>query len=385
MNLYLECHMGAAGDMLAGALLDLFEEKAQTLGELQAVMPPHTELLCEERTTCGVRATHLRVLIHGEEEAQGAHHAHHHGRMLDEVTAIIDGTAAPQEVKENAKAIYRLIAEAESTVHGETVGEVHFHELGMLDAIADVTICAYLIHKLRPSTICASRINAGGGTVHCAHGVLPVPAPATALLLEGMPFYKSDAMFGELCTPTGAAVLKYYVSEFTDAPQFGRSTRIGVGCGTKEFEAAPNTVRAYLDTTATEQHITELACNVDDMTGEEIAFAAEVMLRKGALDAFVRPVMMKKGRPAYQLTVLCPDDKKDDFAALIFRHTNTIGIRCYRPSRYTLKREIREEAGVHIKRSEGYDTVREKTEFEDLKAYALQHDISLFEARERLK
>ena len=382
MNLYFECNMGAAGDMLAASLVDLFEDKERIVAELNALALPHTKIEYTRTASCGIDGAHLNVIINGEEEGAEHHHAHHHhGRSLSEVCAIIDSLSAAESVKKDAKNIYAIIAEAEAQAHGTAPGEVHFHELGMLDAIADVTMSAYLIGKLHPDRITASPINVGNGNVKCAHGIMPVPAPATAHVLEGVPYYKSD-IFTELCTPTGAAVLKYFADEFTDNAAWHNVEKIGIGTGTKKLEQA-NIVRAFLY--REDNTITELSCNIDDMTGEEAAFAAERMMDKGALDCFITPAMMKKGRPAYILTVLCKNEEKEKFVKLIFRHTTTLGIRQYTPSRYTLKREITENGGVHIKRSEGYGTVTEKAEFEDIKALALEKDISLFEAKALLK
>ena len=379
MTLYFECNMGAAGDMLAAALLDLFDNRDAVVDELNELSLPHTKICFEEKEESGIVGTHLHVIIDGHEETPDAHHHHHHhhGRHLDEVLAIIEQTNAPQQVKDDAKAVYEIIAAAEAKAHGKPVGEVHFHEVGMRDAIADVLINAYLIRKLNPTRIIASPIHVGNGTVHCAHGVLPVPAPATANILVGVPYYKGNIQT-ELCTPTGAALLKYYAEEFTDEAQFTNVAKIGVGTGTKQLEQA-NILRAFL--IQDEKRIAELSCNVDDMSGEEIAFASEKMMQEGALDCFITPIYMKKGRPAYRLTVLCKTKEKERFAALIFKHTTTIGIRQYLPSRYTLARELSENAGVHIKRSDGYGTQVTKIEFEDIKTLALEKDISVFEAR----
>ncbi|MBR6271546.1 MAG: nickel pincer cofactor biosynthesis protein LarC [Lachnospiraceae bacterium] len=380
MNLYFECEMGAAGDMIASALVDLFEDKSGMVAELNALGLPHTEIVCEEKNTGGICGMHLSVVINGEIETP-EHHGehHHHGRSLHEINEIIDSLSVSEKVKTDVKNIYAIVAQAESEAHGTAVGEVHFHELGMLDAVADVTICAYLIEKLNPGRIISSPVNVGNGTVKCAHGELPVPAPATANILRGIPYYKSDIMT-ELCTPTGAAVLKYYVSEFTQTPHFGAVKKTGTGTGTKELPR-PNILRIF---EYEDSGITELSCNIDDMTGEEAAFAAEVMMSKGALDCFFSPVFMKKGRPAYLFTVLCKAEQAKDFVALIFKHTTTIGIRKYSPARYTLDREFTEKSGVTVKRSEGYGTRREKPEFEDIKRLALEKDISVFEARELL-
>lgn len=380
MNLYFECQTGASGDMLCAALLDLFEEKESVLRELNALALPRTAITYESVKTGAIKALHMCVAVDGEqEEPQNTSHSHHHShRTLQDIDVLIDALHAPDTVKQASKDIYRLIAGAESAVHGEDVAEVHFHELGMLDAVADIVICAYLIEKLKPQKIITSPINVGNGTVRCAHGTLPVPAPATAELLKGIPFYKSDIQT-ELCTPTGAAILRYYTDTFCAAPVLENTFKIGIGAGTKQLPS-PNILRAFWEEES--ENIIELSCNVDDMTGEDIGFAVEQLLANGAADCFVTPVFMKKNRPAYLLTVLCPAHKEETFVKLIFRHTSTIGMRKYSPARYTLSREWIQNAGVSIKRSQGYGTVKEKAEFEDVKQYALEHNISIFEARQ---
>ncbi len=383
MNLYFECNMGAAGDMIASSLTDLFEDKNKIIDELNALNLPQTKIVYGEKKQNGINGVHLSIVIGGEEETpeSTAGHHHSHGRGLDEIFEIVDGLNADGKVKDDIKSVYKIIAEAEARVHGETAGEIHFHELGTLDAIADIAITAHLINRLQPERITASPVNVGNGTVKCAHGELPVPAPATALILEGVPFYKSG-INTELCTPTGAAILKYYADEFAAVPQFSNVKKIGIGTGTKELEQA-NIIRAfwYED----DNTVTELTCSIDDITGEEAAFAAEQMMANGALDCFISPIIMKKGRPAYLFTVLCKNEDADKFAKLIFKHTTTIGIRKYTPSRYTLKQEFNEAAGVTIKKSEGYGSTKEKIEFENIKALALKKDISLFEARKELE
>ena len=381
MNIYFECNMGAAGDMIASALVDLFEDKEQIVRELNSLGLPHTNIIHSEKQQSGISGTHLDIIINGEEETPDhhGHHHHHHGRGLGEIFHIIDNLSIDEKVKADIKSIYTIVAEAEAMAHNAEVGEVHFHELGMLDAIADITISAYLINRLSPDRIIASPINVGNGTVKCAHGVLPVPAPATANILTGVAYYKSE-INTELCTPTGAAVLKYFVSEFVSSPILNNVQKTGIGTGTKELEQA-NIIRAFL---FDDGGITELSCNIDDITGEEAAFAAEKMLSEGALDCFITPIIMKKGRPAYMFTVLCRNDEADKFSSLIFKHTTTIGIRKYTPGRYTLDREFTGDGGVTVKKSEGYGTAKEKIEFEDIKALALEKDISIFEARDEL-
>ena len=371
--------MGAAGDMLASALVDLFDDKEAIIRELNSLNLPDTVIEYSRVSQNSIGASHLSIIIRGEEEkGDDSSHHHSHGRHLSDIYKIIDTLNVSDEVKSDVKSVYSAISQAEARVHGKEAGEVHFHELGMLDAIADITLTSYLIRKLKPSEILCSPINVGNGTVKCAHGELPVPAPATAEILTGVPYYKSNVFF-ELCTPTGAALLKCFADKFTDEPQLTSVVKTGIGAGTKQFERA-NILRAFLF--EDKAKITELSCNIDDMTGEEAAFAAERIMENGALDCFFMPILMKKGRPAYIFTVICKQKDEEKFTALIFKHTTTIGIRKYTPSRYTLDREFSDEGAVRIKRSSGFGTVKVKAEFEDLKALALERDISIFEAKE---
>jgi len=381
MNLYFECNMGAAGDMIASALVDLFDDKTEIIAELNRIGLPGTVLEISDSVQGGIKGNHLTVTVNGEEETPEHNHNTHHGRTTEEIHRIINGLNISEKVKADVIGIYDIIARAEGKAHGKTPGEVHFHELGMLDAIADITVTAYLLEKLNPERITVSPINVGNGSVKCAHGLLPVPAPAVTNILTGVPYYKSDIQT-ELCTPTGAAILKYYADEFSSEPSFENVIKTGVGCGAKQLEKA-NIIRVFETDCAAS--VTELSCNIDDITGEEVAFAAEQMISHGALDCFILPVMMKKGRPAYLFTVLCKNCDTEKFVSLIFKHTTTIGIRKYTPSRYTLKREFSEKNGALIKRSEGYGTVTQKIEFEDIRALALKEDISFFEARKRLE
>ena len=310
---------------------------------------------------------------------------------MAEISAIIDRLELPEDVRAKCREVYGRIAEAEARVHGTSVGEIHFHEVGTMDAIADIASVCLAMHLLGPVRVIASPVAAGYGHVHCAHGILPVPAPATALLLSGVPFYAGD-IEGELCTPTGAALVAAFVNEFGNMPVLTQ-TRIGYGFGKKEFRKL-NCVRAVLgdefvlssgDMT---DEVVELTCNIDDMTGEEIGFACEELLRAGALDVWTQPVQMKKFRPGVVLTVLLRADRKDEFVRLIFRCTTTIGIRETFHRRYVLAREAGEmETGsgpVRTKTSAGYGVCRTKAEYDDLAALAREKRTGLREAREGL-
>lgn len=403
-TLYLECNMGAAGDMLMGALLELYPDKEGFVAKMNRIGIPGISVEAQTSVKCGITGTHIEVKVNGEEEESmdvlhdheessahshaHPHHPHTHSHThagLEDIFRIVDTLDVPGQVKTDVKEIYRLIAEAESRVHGRPVGEVHFHEVGAADAIADITGCALLMQELGADRVSVSAVNVGYGQVRCAHGILPVPAPATALILEGIPCY-AGSIEGELCTPTGAAIIKYYASQFGNMPRMVVQ-KIGYGMGKKDFPAA-NCVRAVLGDTEEEEkdEITELRCNLDDMTPEELGYAMEVLFSNGALDVFTSPIGMKKSRPGTLLTVMCVRKDRDLMARLIFKHTTTIGIREYACSRMVLHRSERilesPLGSVRVKDTEGYGVHREKMEFEDLKKIAEHTGMSIREVRE---
>lgn len=302
---------------------------------------------------------------------------------MNDIRAIIDGLDLPAAVREDAKAVYMRIAEAESKVHGHPVDQIHFHEVGGLDAVADVVGVCALMHELAPDRVLVSPVHVGSGQVRCAHGVLPVPAPATALLLEGVPVY-GGAIRGELCTPTGAALLAHFADDFGDMPAMTLEA-VGYGMGTKDFPWA-NCVRALLGESAEPLgEVAELRCNLDDMTGEEIGFAVQRLSQAGALDVWTQSIQMKKNRPGTLLCCLCPPDREAEFARLMLRDTTTIGVRCQRLRRYTLNREAvtldTPYGPVRAKRSHGYGVDRVKPEFDDLKEIAEREGISVGEIK----
>ena len=488
-TLYIECAMGAAGDMLTAALLELMPDKEAALAKLNAMGIPGVVFEAEPSAKCGITGTHMRVLIHGEEEGavpcghthahedhhehdhahehhhehehdhahehhhEHEHHAHthahahvqedahchdsdahdhahhhehdahhhaHHG--MAEIRSLIAELAVSETVKEKALAVYQSIAEAESKVHGAEVDQIHFHEVGSMDAVADVTAVCLLIELLAPEQVIVSPIHVGSGTVLCAHGRLPVPAPATALILEGMPIYGGSVQ-GELCTPTGAALLKTFADSFGPMPPM-TVAKTGYGMGTKDFEQA-NCLRAMLGESFTmngtgskmqtgqdaegentgsrgaagkdtetenpaghEGRITEISCNLDDMTGEDIAFAAERILQAGALDVFTESIYMKKGRPAVKLTVLARPEDEERLAGEIFRHTSTIGVRIHTDRRYELARRSEQRktplGTIEVKISEGFGVRKEKIEFASLKEIAETSGKRLAEVRAAL-
>ncbi len=402
-TIYLDCSMGAAGDMLIAALLELLPEKDTFLQKMQSLGLPGLEISAEPSVKCGITGTHMRVLIHGEEEgrphvhaaeepfhshadAPEAAHAHvhvhpHHHTDLNELTHRISHLNVSEAVRSNILAVYQSIADAESRVHGVPVEQIHFHEVGSLDALADVTSVCLLMELLAPEQVLASPVHVGSGQVRCAHGILPVPAPATALLLEGIPIY-GGSIRGELCTPTGAALLRRFVTRFGPLPPM-RVEKTGYGMGTKDFEAA-NCVRAMLgQTEESAGHILELACNLDDMTPEAVGFAMEQLFAAGALDVYTTPIGMKKNRPGVLLTCMCREDNREAMLRTIFRHTSTLGVRVSVCDRYTLSRRqyaVQTPDGeIRVKESSGWGVLRRKAEFEDLARIARQTGKSIAE------
>lgn len=370
-TLYIDCSMGCAGDMLTAALLELHPDKDDFLRRMNAALGGKAVLSASPDSKCGLRGTHVTVLINGDEEGEATRHHHEH-TSITEIMAFIDSVPLDEAIRENAKKVYSIIAEAESRVHGHPIENVHFHEVGSLDALADVLSVCALMHELAPERILASEVNVGSGTVRCAHGILPVPAPATELILRGVPIY-SGQIKSELCTPTGAALLKYFVWKFGAMPTM-QIENAGCGTGKKDFECA-NVVRAFIGETTDEgDRIIELACNLDDMTPEELSFAMEELFTLGALDVYFTSIGMKKSRPGVKLTCMCRERQRKQMLECIFKHTTTLGVREYVCKRYELGRSektVRTQDGeVRVKTSSGYGAVREKAEYEDLAALA---------------
>ena len=417
--LYLDCGMGAAGDMLGAALAELLPDDARDAftSELNAAGIPGVHVSLDPSVKCGITGTHLTITVNGTEEKEGGHshsHDHHHDhshRSLHDIHHIIDDLKLPEAVRTDILAVYRLIAEAESKAHDKPVSEIHFHEVGTMDAIADIASVCLLLHKLAPDQIIASPIHVGSGQVKCAHGILPVPAPATAYILKDIPIY-SGSIQGELCTPTGAALLKHFVTRFDQMPLMTPAST-GYGMGTKDFPAA-NCVRAILGESFAENQpetICELSCNVDDMTGEDIAFAIETFLQNGALDAFTVPCTMKKGRPGVLVTVLCKDPDQKQMTKLILQHTTTLGVRSAEKKRWILSRTESEtvipddvlanvsapdmpaeskahelkttgdDCTIRSKTSTGFGITRNKYEHDDLEKIARTYGLTLAQVR----
>jgi uncharacterized protein (TIGR00299 family) protein len=459
-TLYLECNMGAAGDMLMAALLELHPDPQDFIHRLNHLGIPNVEVTSITSVKCGISGTHVDVKVKGIEEESmdvslhdhhdheghehhhdheehehhhdhdhedhGHHHdheehehdhdhdhkehGHHHDHEshehhhhdheehghehtehshsgMGEIEHLLYHLPVSEVVRKNALGIYQLIAQAESHAHNAPIDQIHFHEVGNMDAVTDIVGVCLLIEELAPEKIIASAIHVGSGQVRCSHGILPVPAPATAFILQGVPMY-SGAVKGELCTPTGAAILKHFVSEFKPMPVM-KVEKIGYGMGKKDFEAA-NCVRAFLGETEDKgSEVLELICNLDDMNAEAIGFAMETFFENGALDVYTTPIGMKKSRPGIMLTVMCRIEQKDEMLHLIFQHTTTLGIRVNRYERHMLKRseETVDTAfgTIRVKRSAGYGVEKAKFEYEDLAAIARKNKLSIDTILKKIK
>lgn len=387
-TLYIDCGMGAAGDMLTAGLLELFPHQDQMIEQLNTIGIPHVRFERETSVKCGITGTHVSVEIYGKEEHHHEHHEHHHEHStLHGIEHLLSHLTISEKVRQDVFNVYQMIAEAESQVHGKPVSEIHFHEVGSLDAVADVTAVCYLLDKLSPDRIIVSPIHVGSGQVTCAHGILPVPAPATACLLQGCLVY-SGKIRGELCTPTGAALLKYFADDFGEMPIL-KIASIGYGMGRKDFEAA-NCVRMLLGESDDEKDLMyELRCNVDDMTAEQIGFAMDRLFEAGAADVFTSPINMKKSRPGTLICVICRPEIKDSLTKVLFKYTSTAGIREIQTKRSILERHITpiETPYGSIRRKDysGYGVKRCKYEYEDLAQIAKERNLSIEEVLNMIK
>jgi uncharacterized protein (TIGR00299 family) protein len=383
--LYLDCHMGASGDLLNGALSELVDQK-EYLEIMNQCGLEGIHFLAETKENGSVSGTHIQVLIdgHTEEEASDHdhHHHHHEHHTMQEIMDTIDSLNLSEHVRSETKAVYQLLAEAESKAHHMPVSEIHLHEVGMKDAIADIAGCCVLMEMIAPDRVYTGSLRTGSGTVQCAHGILPVPAPAVAALLEGMPFEKGD-VDGELLTPTGAALLKHFTSSYDNPPRMILHKE-GCGVGSRHFDE-PNVLRAYLGEANDDGEVVELVASMDDMTGEEIGYAANKLMSAVALYVYTTQIYMKKNRPGVSFTCMCLKCDEQRMIALMFKHLSTLGIRSYSSRRYVMRRTMNEwqtpYGTVHEKRADGYGIQRSKLEYEDLARIADEEDISLYAAR----
>ncbi|MCT4565830.1 MAG: nickel pincer cofactor biosynthesis protein LarC [Maledivibacter sp.] len=415
--LYYDCFCGISGDMNLGAMIDLGVDKDYLLKEISKLnLESEYEIDVKKAIKKGISGTKVDVILknqdtghkhdhrsnHSEEHCHnhgvqhhhdhdhdshnshndGIHHGHHrhdHHRNLKDIEDILGSSNLSDRVKKLSKDMFMKIAEAEAKVHGKSLYEVHFHEVGAIDSIIDIVGSAICLDYLDVDKVMASKVQVGGGFVKCAHGIIPVPAPATLEILKDIPI-KTGIVDFETTTPTGAAILASNVKEFTDKLGFSIE-KIGYGIGNRELEI-PNVLRVYLGRGENKETIEDqymLETNIDDMNPELYSYVEERLLEEGALDVFKTPIIMKKGRPAIKLTVLVDEEREKDVIGIIFKETTSIGIRKYKVEKIMLKRDfahIQTKYGkVKIKNSYYQGSLLKfKPEYEDCKGLAKKND-----------
>ncbi len=411
--LYFDCSAGISGDMTLGALIDLGADKNAFLTELEKLHLEGYEIAFETTQRNAITATHVNVILTGQEQVHDhthihehihdhghthehdhEHHSHDHERghfhrSFRDIRQMIQNSELSKEVKDLSLRIFTRVARAEAKVHHKDVEEVQFHEVGAVDSIVDIVGSAILITMLKPDRICASVVQDGHGFVHCQHGMLSVPVPAVCEI-----FAESDALIRqidvdtELVTPTGAAIISELADSFGTMPVM-TIDKIGWGAGTKILKI-PNLLKVTLgyqetvsDNYTEQDEIMVLETNLDDCTGEMLGAAMEILMENGALDAFYTPIFMKKNRPAWCLTVLARPEDTEKMERLIFLHTTTIGIRRHLDQRRILKREkavVPTAYGeLQVKRVALEDGYRDYPEYESAKKLAVETGKPLWE------
>lgn len=380
--LYYDCFSGISGDMNLGAMVDLGVDGGYLIKELAKLqLDSEFEIKISKGIKKGISGTKVDVILPQEGHE---HHAEHHHRNLNDIQNIINGADLSDNVKRMSMDMFMRIAQAESKIHGKPIDEVHFHEVGAIDSIVDMVGAAIALDYLKADQILSSPVQVGGGFVKCAHGLMPVPAPATAELLKGIPIRSGFVPF-ETTTPTGAAILASNVEKFTETVDFSVE-KIGYGLGNRDLDI-PNVLRVYFGNTENLQETEEqyiLETNIDDMNPEFYGYVEEQLFKAGALDVFKTPIIMKKGRPAVKLSILAEQKKVRDVSDIIFKETTSLGIRKFKVEKIMLNREFvtvnTPYGDVTVKKSfyEG-ESIKYKAEYEDCRRIAEEHNLSIAE------
>jgi uncharacterized protein (TIGR00299 family) protein len=392
-TLYLDCFAGASGDMLVGAMLDCGLDFESLRSELLKLGVEGYELSLNRVDRSGISAAkfdvHLTAAAHSHDHHHH-HHSHSHHRSLSEIKKIISSSNLHERVKGRAQTIFQRIGEAESKIHGIPVESVHFHEVGAIDSIVDIVGACVAFDALKIERIISSPLHVGSGTFQCAHGTYPVPGPATAELLKGVPIYSKDVE-GELVTPTGAAIISTLAEGYGPAPMM-RIEKIGYGAGSRDYPKFPNSLRAIIgeleeDADRTPTTVTVIEANIDDLNAQVFGYLMEKALAAGALDIFYTPAQMKKNRPGVLLTLLCEPADRERMCDLIFRETTTLGVRYRNEQREILTREfvvVETEYGpirIKISRAKDGRVMNASPEFEDCRAAAEKNGVGLRDAQ----
>lgn len=387
--LYYDCFSGISGDMNLAAMIDLGVEKEYLINELKKLGLNEYEIKVSKDNRKGISGTRVNVILGTESDN---HHQHCH-RSLKDIISIINSSKLNDKVKKLSIDIFMKVALAEAKVHNVPINEVHFHEVGAVDSIVDIVGAAICIDYLKADKIMSSKVEIGGGFVKCAHGILPVPAPATAEILKDIPI-KSGKIFFEATTPTGAAILAAVVDEFTEN-KFFKIKKIGCGIGHKDEGDIPNILRVFLGETQ-EKYIGKgysvrdynreeaiiLECNIDDMNPEIYEYVMDKLMKSGAMDVYMTPIIMKKGRPAVTLSVLCSENTEQQLEDILLLETTTIGVRKYKVNKTMLKREtikvntIYGDVNAKVSYING-EKVKFKPEYEDCRKIAEDHSVPI--------
>jgi uncharacterized protein (TIGR00299 family) protein len=395
--LYFDCFAGAAGDMILGAMLDAglpFEALERALGSLAV---EGWDVSADRVLKTGLTATkfrvHERVHTHSHEHAHShAHvhshpHPHHHHHSLKDIERAIGRSALSESARARASGMFRRLAEVEASIHGMPVDQVHLHEVGAIDSIIDIVGAAFGIEWFNADRIVASPLNVGGGMIKSAHGVFPVPAPATLRLLKDAPVY-STGIQTELLTPTGALILSEYASGFGPMPQM-RVDRVGYGAGERDLAETPNVVRLVVGEAAGDAPVTRVVsieCEIDDMNPQIFGALMDRLYAAGALEVFYAPVQMKKNRPGTLMTIVATPELRPALIELVFRETTTIGVRYQEMARECLDREMVTVATsfgpVRFKVARrGQMLMNAQPEFDDLTRLAAEHHVPVKEVQ----
>jgi len=383
---YFDCFSGASGDMILGALLDAGLDFKALQAQLSKLNLDEYDISEEQVLRSGIGGTKFNVILHDQAQSHDHDHAgddhehtHNHShRNLGDVKQIIEESPLSSRVKEQSIEIFTRLAQAEAKVHRSTVERVHFHEVGAVDAIVDIVGACIGFEILGIDEIYCSELVTGSGHVHCAHGTMPVPAPATAELIQGVPT-RAGNIQKELLTPTGAAILVTLAESFGPRPGF-TSTSTGYGAGTRDFHGQPNLLRVFIGdflskSSEEEDQVWIVETNLDDISAEAIGYVAEQLFEIGALDVYTTPIQMKKNRPAVLLSVIVDSDSLDAIETLLLEETTTFGVRRYQVQRRKLSRETRPaetsygQVRIKIGRMEGR-IVKATPEYEDCKLLA---------------
>lgn len=382
---WFDCFSGISGDMCLGALVDAGAPLEEIEKGLKKLKLKGYALRERKVVRAGITATKVDVVLGAVSKSQKAE-----VRKWREIQKIINESAIPEGIKKQGFAIFKALFAAEAKVHGKTISTTHLHELGCVDCLVDVFGTLIGLSVLDVGKIYASPVNVGSGRTKTSHGIFPVPAPATAELLKGIPCYASGPSF-ELTTPTGAAILTTLSSGFGDMPSMVNET-IGTGAGSKDVQEQPNLLRIMIGE-AYEKiprgTVTVIETNIDDMNPQVYAYVMERLFERGALDVFMTQVIMKKSRPGTLLTVLCNAEKKNGLIGIILKETSTLGVRFYEAGRVTIKRDIKQVQTIYgrvrVKQSMLGDVLRIMPEYEDCRRIARENKVSLLHVLETAK